>query len=186
MLASTEDDDDDDEPACFPADATVETPDGRLVRMDALRTGERVRVGRGFSEVVLWTHRDSSWVGDVFVQVRLGDGRAVKATRGHLVYVVRSGTEQVVALGDVRVGDGMFGALADGGEGVVRVTHVARVTAKGLFNPQTAAGDIVVDGVRVTCYTKAVPAQAAHALLAPVRWIAAAAERLEAVSAAIK
>lgn len=55
-----------------------------------------------------------------------------------------------------------------GGVPVV-VEKVQRVAGKGLYNPQTVLGDIVVDGFLATTYTSAAKAEVAHALLAPVR-----------------
>ena len=166
-------DEDEDEPACFPAHAVVETEDGRVLRMDQLETGERVRTADGaFSEVVLWTHRDPAWRGRNYVRVALADGRTLVAAAGHLVYVWRQGRE-VRAVEHVRAGDGMLAVRKRGQHAarsaVVRVEAVDRVAATGLFNPQTVHGDIVVDGVLATCYTKAVDMRVAHALLAPVR-----------------
>ena len=40
---------------------------------------------------------------------------------------------------------------------------------KGLYNPLTLAGDIVVDGILASTYTKAVTPKMAHAALAPLR-----------------
>ncbi|CDF33865.1 unnamed protein product [Chondrus crispus] len=142
--------------------------------MDQLETGERVRTGDGaFSDVVMWTHRDAGWRGRNYVRVALADGQSLVAAAGHLVYVWRQGREarEVRAVEHVRAGDGMLAVRkgAAGGSAVVRVEAVDRVAAAGLFNPQTLHGDIVVDGVLATCYTKAVDMRVAHALLAPVR-----------------
>lgn len=50
------------------------------------------------------------------------------------------------------------------------VVQIDRVWRRGLFNPQTETGEFIVGGVVVTCYTHAVHASTAHALLAPIRW----------------
>ncbi|OSX78134.1 hypothetical protein BU14_0120s0017 [Porphyra umbilicalis] len=47
------------------------------------------------------------------------------------------------------------------------VVAVERVTARGLVHPHTLAGDIVVDGVRASGLTTAVPLAVSAALLAP-------------------
>ncbi len=46
---------------------------------------------------------------------------------------------------------------------------VDTVWERGLYNPQTAAGDIVVDGFVASTYTTFASPRAAHALLAPLR-----------------
>ena len=57
--------------------------------------------------------------------------------------------------------------LLEGGVG--RVTGVDVVERVGLYNPQTVAGDIFVDGVLASTYTTAVEPELAHALLTPLR-----------------
>lgn len=74
----------------------------------------------------------------------------------------------MVAGGDVRKGD----RLVQGGGDTAKervVAEVRRVAGRGLYNPQTLHGDIVVDGMLVSTYTKTVPPQGAHALLTPLR-----------------
>lgn len=61
---------------------------------------------------------------------------------------------------DVRVGDRMSSGL---------VRNVRRVVRKGLYNPQTESGVIMVDGIVVSCYTEAIQPIVAHALLSWVR-----------------
>jgi hypothetical protein len=73
------------------------------------------------------------------------------------------------------------GALAAAARVQVRdqVTHgrgevsleksVTRVRRAGLYNPQTIAGDVVVDGMLIATYTTAVEPAVAHALLLPFR-----------------
>jgi Spondin_N/Hint module len=51
------------------------------------------------------------------------------------------------------------------------VLSTSRTHARGLYNPHTLSGDAVVSGVRVSCYTRAVPPPLAHALLAPLRFL---------------
>lgn len=172
MTASPED----DGPICWPAGASVELRDGSVKRMEEVETGDVVRVSAGgFSRVFMWTHRDGGYQGRRYVRVRLEDGREVTATEGHMVYVRRSEGEYsnvygrvVVEMQDVKLGDGMW-VLEEGSEVVKQVVKSWRVWDRGLYNPQTVHGDIVVDGVVATCYTKFVERGMAHGLLAPLR-----------------
>lgn len=157
-----------DEKSCFPGGAKVETEDGARVRMEDLRVGDRVRVAAGgtkaaFSEVFLFTHADAAYASASFVRVSAG-GRALTAAAGHFVYKTDGGRPEAVAVEGLRVGESV---LLNGAE--VEVEKVERVRGKGLFNPQTVHGDIVVDGFLATTYTSAVRPSVAHALLAPVR-----------------
>jgi len=168
-----------DDGVCFPADATVEvlTKNDMVerVRMDALRMGDRVRVRTAgsvvaggeddgeFESVLMFTHKEQNTLAR-FVTVILEDGRRVTLTRGHYVHV--AGERKLVRAEDVPVG----ARLRTECEKDVRVSEVRTgVLSRGLFNPQTSSGVLYVDGVRVSCYTDAVPPVLAHVLLAPIR-----------------
>lgn len=145
---------------CFPAGAMARLADGRRRRMDELRTGDHVSVGHGsFSEIIGWTHRDSGYVGR-FVRIRT-NATVLTLTNGHFVYVNGVLKEaQHAKRGDwLRSWDGRR----------VTVVGVERVRDVGLFNPQTMDGDIVVNDVLCSTYTRAIAPMMAHALLAPVR-----------------
>lgn len=146
-------------PECFPAPAVVHTRRGQ-VEMRALRVGDEVAVGGGaFSRVFMFTHRVAEGRFR-FVELRTRSAR-IALSAGHYIYAAGS----LKAAGDVRVGDSL--RLADGTE--ERVRSARWVKEKGLYNPQTEQGDIVVNGVVASTYTEAVPPKAAHALLTPAR-----------------
>lgn len=154
------------ERACFPADATVQLDDGRSVRMDELRAGDAVRSGAlgATTSVVMFTHADARARAE-FVRIELEGGGEVRASGGHFVYA----NGALVRAREVRCGDWMEGL--DGARR--KVGRVGRATGSGLYNPQTRSGELVVDGVRVSCYTEAVAPAPAHALLTPVRALGA-------------
>lgn len=159
--------------ACFPSNSTVELQDGRVKTMEELRTGEKVRVGAGrFSEVFMWTHRDGRFEGNWYIKLVIEGGAVFTATMGHLVYLCKNGEvgcrREVVPVEGVRVGDSIW-VVDVRKEITVSVTSVLRTSSRGLYNPQTFHGDIVVDGVVVTCYTKLIPLLSAHSALAPLR-----------------
>lgn len=154
-----------DDAVCFPAHATVKLEDGRVKEMRHLRIGDRVQVARGvYSDVFMFTHKVAELEHE-FVIIRAGSEHgatvAVALTTGHLIYV----NGKLERAGDARVGDEV--ELEDGRRSHVVVVECARF--KGLYNPQTQHGDLIVDGVRVSTYTTAVKLGSAHSLLAPVR-----------------
>eukprot|EP00177_Eucheuma_denticulatum_P006705 GFKZ01012190.1.p1 GENE.GFKZ01012190.1~~GFKZ01012190.1.p1 ORF type:complete len:573 (-),score=80.83 GFKZ01012190.1:529-2247(-) len=167
----------DDGPICFPGDATVEVRGLGTKRMDEIRLGDWVRTwGEQWEQVELWTHHDGTYSGRRYVRVGLQGGKGVTASAGHMVWVWRcqEGGEEcgrrLVAVEGVRVGEEMWVRGEKGEMERVGVETVERgVWGRGLYNPQTASGGMVVDGVWVSCYTKWVGASAAHGLLAPVR-----------------
>ncbi|GAB0494385.1 hypothetical protein MMPV_005678 [Pyropia vietnamensis] len=153
-------------PACFPASATVELSTGATVTMADLAIGDMVRVAEGsgdaaFSPVYTFTHRSAGGDHPV-VTATTRSGHSLTATPGHLVYINGVATP----MRSVRVGDALD-IVAEATSSVV--TSVSDGTAAGVYNPQTLAGDIVVDGIRASTYTTAVAPAVAAPLLAPVR-----------------
>lgn len=159
---SSEEVDDQRGEKCFPSHAVVRTPRGD-VPMSRLRTGDAVWADGAYTTIVGWTHRDPHYYG-AFVMATVANGRRMIASHGHLVYA----DGHLVEMRNVHVG--MTLMLANGSQTVVQ--NVSVVWRTGLFNPQTAVGNIVVDGFRTSSYTTAVPPFSAHALLLPVRALA--------------
>lgn len=171
--------DDDDGSVCFPAHATVTLQSGGHKRMDDLVIGDSVLVSlpssssssekRLYSTVFLFTHNDHNRVYSRFVTLVTAGGHNLTATAGHYVYV-DGGT--LTRMRDVRVGMTLTKAHDVGQQRRRRVTVTkvtTGVTARGLFNPQTVHGDIVVDGVTATTFTQAIDPVRASVLLAPLR-----------------
>lgn len=152
-----------DEAACFPADASVELEDGSMRHMSNLRIGDQVHVGRGiYSSVIMFTHQTrskKSW----FVKMKTESGHEVWTTRGHYIPTERG----LIHARDVVKGD--IVSLGNGGK--VAVTGVELGQGNGLYNPQTAHGEIVVNGVVTSTYTEVIRSEMAHALLTPIRFL---------------
>lgn len=149
--------------ACFPASALVEVAGGGEVRMELLKGGHEVRVAVGdvvHSPVIAFSHRRRGGMRE-FVRIELEGGRALVVSEGHYVHA----DGRLVAAGVVRVGDVLETVGGD-----AKVARIGNVVDEGLYAPHTAHGDIVVGGVRVSTYTRAVHPRLAHVLLAPVRW----------------
>ncbi len=133
-----------------------------MKRMAELEIGDRIAVGNGlFSEVFMFTHKLVD-VAHEFVSIKTAAGPTIRLTSGH--YLPVNGI--YVSARDAKVGDML--SLADGT--ISRVTEIRTVAGTGLYNPQTAHGDIIVDGIRASTYTTAVERNMAHALLAPLRF----------------
>lgn len=152
--------------ACFPAEATVQLESGTRVRMDQLRVGDQVLVAGGrFSPVFMFTHRTAARAaGGGYTQLRTAGGLSLTATDGHYVQTAGRG---LVAAGAVRVGDALVRGGADAAADAVVAAGPAR--ARGLYNPHTLDGTLVVDGVVASAYTTALAPGAAHVALAPLR-----------------
>jgi len=155
---------------CFPADALVELEhSNNKVRMSALQIGDRIRVAhrgpRQFSAVYFFSHRDDDSV-STFVELATLDSHRIVLTPGHLLPIFNSSNSasNLRAAAHVRPGD-----VVATSRGASVVSRVSLVKKRGLFNPHTHTGEIVVDGVLASVYTTAVPQWLAHALLAPLR-----------------
>jgi Hint module len=148
--------------SCFPAEATVTTSAGIVKRMHELVVGDYVHVGRGkLSKVFMFTHKTLD-ISAEFVVIDAAFSRArLHLTPGHYMYV----NGGLAAAKTVVAGDAI--ELADGSVDVV--SSVSSAVLKGLYNPQTLHGDIVVDNVRVSTFTTAVEPAFAHAILSPLR-----------------
>lgn len=108
----------------------------------------------------MFTHRVRDTLHE-FVRLTTASGSALTVSPGHYVYV----GAVLKAARHVRIGDPL--PLGDGGFSAVE--SVETVVARGLYNPQTGAGDIVVDGIKASVYTEAVQPAIAHAALLPLR-----------------
>lgn len=151
-----------DDAVCFPGTAVVSLESGEKMSMNSLSIGDRVLVGNGeYSEVFMFTHKLADVEHD-FVSLSTESEQTITATAGHYIPVVGKG---LVAARAIEVGDHLF--TADGLSSAVLQMKMVRGT--GLFNPQTLAGDIVVDSIVASTYTMAVDPPLAHAVLALMR-----------------
>lgn len=150
------------EAACFPAHATVRLADGSDKAMSALTLGDRVLVAHpdSYSEVYFFSHAHESHISD-FVHIRTAlEGVSLQLSERHLVYA----NGALVEARNVRVGDKVSVAHDERIALVVGVEHVA---AKGLYNPHTLHGDIVVNGVTASTLTRTLHPSIARVLLSP-------------------
>lgn len=159
------------EAACFPANSAVELENGTTKRMDEIIVGDRILVAPAgvYSEVFGFTHKVSeSETSRSFVKLSITNGQyQLSATDGHFVYL----NGELKVIGRARVGDQV--TLGDGR--LATITEVSREISRGLYNPQTLHGDIVVSGVMASTYTRAVDPRIAHGSLtmnrALFRWL---------------
>lgn len=162
---------------CFPAIAHAMRPDGTVVTMPHLRVGDRVLDAQHKpSSIIAFSHRDRSRVVRPFVRLVLA-GPTDRASPSRVTLLLSEGhfmmttgcasltSLQLTTARDVRIGD----AVCMNGNKVLQVIHKNITFEAGLFNPHTASGSILVNGIAVSCYTDAVKPNLAHALLAPVR-----------------
>lgn len=146
---------------CFPSHALVELARGDLIPVHELRVGDSVRSGpHSFSTVFLFTHKDDDAVSR-FIRISTNSVSVIELSAGH--YLVVNGVLRAAA--EVVIGDTVV--LGNGDNAMVR--SVETVIRRGLHNPQTMDGNIVVNGVVCSTYTEAIRPRIATALLLPLR-----------------
>ena len=156
---------------CFPANATVLLENGETKAVSDLRVGDSVLAAPGvYSQVYMFSHRLAD-TNSAFVTLTAGVDTVLQLTHDHYLYV----NGALATAGTVRVGDMV--TLASGSRATV--TAVSTAWASGLYNPHTLHGDIVVNGVVTSTYTKAIAPGIAHAALWPVRALFAAGIQLD-------
>lgn len=156
--------------ACFPANAKVMLQSGEYKTVEQLQVGESVLDSAGsYSPVILFTHADSD-VWSEFIHIH-GENSEVILSPGHFLYA----NSRAIAAEDVRPKNVLtrVSKHANMINSSIVVT-VERKTLRGLYNPQTASGNIIIywgakDGVLATTYTRAVSPHFAHSLLWPLR-----------------
>lgn len=145
---------------CFPADAKVEVKGRGIVSMKELKIKDAVSVGGGaYEEVFGFTHRDES-VKTKMVEIVTEKGKNIKMSEGHLI---KTGGVWKEA-GHLILDDEL-----ETESGKERIIKLRFTKTEGLYNPQVIGGELIVDGVKVSCYTKAVSMGVAEALLSPLR-----------------
>lgn len=150
--------------ACFPASSKIALENGMQIRMDELKVGDVVKTTHNStSTVFVFSHKDASTIAE-YVSILCEDATTLTVSGSHYIYVDNDIKPARLA----KVGD--FLTMADGSKSVIQ-SVTSGVQRRGLFNPHTKSGSIVVDGFLVTCYTEAVAPLLAHALLHPVRLI---------------
>lgn len=129
--------------------------------MEKLRVGDKVAVGNGkFSEVFMFTHQLKGE--HKFVRIETENKLMIEASEGHYMWV----EGELKEAQNVNVGDRM--AMENGI--YTKVIGVQMdVVREGLYNPQTRHGDIVVNNIIASTYTKVANAKIAHAAFAPLR-----------------
>jgi len=149
--------------ACFPKGSLVTLPSGKQAPIETVNVGDRVLVEDGvYSEIFFFSHRDPNQISD-FVSIQTQGTSSMgtlTVSPSHLIFV--SGTLKAAKL--ARVGDSLVSS-----SGVpLKIVSIKAVRLEGLYNPHTLAGDVVVNGIRASCFTEAVEPKMAHALLRPL------------------
>lgn len=162
----------DDGRACFPASSLVQLKNGKLISMENLQVGDEIRDDSdSSSRVLMFTHSDER-IMSKFIHIDSSHGEIILSP-SHYVYA----NGKLVLASTVQPGDVMksVGINNDSMVSASVVRSVKYVVERGLYNPQSNSGNIVVftnnTGIVASCYTAAVKPVAGHSLLTPIRWV---------------
>ena len=112
-----------------------------------------------FEDVFMFSHQQAAG-SSPFVALTTADNRTVAASPGHYLPVSKAGQGYAhatpVRAADIKAGDTVW-TLAAAGMSPAAVTYVTRTTMPGLYNPHTASGTIIVDGVAAFTFTDTLP-----------------------------
>jgi len=138
----------------------VTLADGSQTTMEQLKVGDKVLVAPGqYSEVYMFSHRLADAKSKVVAITT--SSSVLRLTPDHYLYLNKSlAIAQTAKPGD---------SVMDASGNEVSVLAVSTQWADGLYNPHTLHGDIVVNGVITSTYTKAINPSLAHGALYPVR-----------------
>jgi len=146
---------------CFSGSSTVKLSNGKTITINNLSTGDEVLTvnpnsGKTeFSPVYMWGHRDSEAVSK-FYEVSTADSKIV-LTPGHYLYVSENGcanasmsTTTTLSPELLKIGQGIWTAEGK----CAAITSIKQIEEKGIFNPYTLSGTIVVDNIVASCYSE--------------------------------
>lgn len=153
--------------ACFPGDALVEIENGGHKRMDELLIGDRIRVSNStFSDVYMFSHRDEKVQSFEFLEIST-NFTTLSLTSGHLISIKRKGelVPSYVMAKEISKFDLVLSSYGEW----VPVLSISRIKKNGLYNPHTLHGDIAVNGVIASTFTRSIKSSTAVAFLAPIR-----------------
>lgn len=161
------------EPGCFPSSSKVMTEKGEK-RMDELDLDDGVLSSDGSGKIqnqsiIIFTHADPS-ASTPFIEVSTDNQNKLRISPGHYLHV--GDIKTFKAARDIKVNDIVF--TVPNTKSTIepsRVTAVREVWDNGLFCPHTGTGNMVVDGVVVSCYTDIMPLTMSHGLIMVVRML---------------
>jgi len=139
------------EPDCFSSETTVHVKNkGNHIKMKDVEVGDQVMTGTGdYQTVYSIDHRNPTKLTE-FVQISYSDEEApIELTARHMIFL--EGKENPIPAGDVRVGDKLrslhdHGDVSSLSSHSLEVSKLSSIVRKGLYNPLTGDGTIVVNG----------------------------------------
>jgi hypothetical protein len=163
---------------CIYEEAEVRMADGTLKKVKHLNAGDQAlaydaQVGVHASRVLGEFHSDNETLITI-VEIETSSGRKIPVTMEHSLFVrpCLSGDEwSPKSAQDVSVGECVPRYDARDGDVIEEsVTDIRLFSARGIRQPVTETGTIIVDDVVISCYDRVVSQRATHMALLPYRF----------------
>lgn len=123
----------------------VETRTRGIITMDDLKAGDEVRSAAGFTQVYGFGHRQPGDIG-LYVRFSTEDEQTIEIASLHQLFVGRDGSTQYAK--DVQLGD----ELVVDSNLYSKVNKIEQVKKKGIYQPYTIDGTLLVNGVLASNY----------------------------------
>lgn len=123
-----------------------------------------------FEPVFMFSHQDEQSI-NTFRKLVAENGQTLTLTPGHYLWAskaIATNDFQLVRAADVKVGEWVWALNGTNHASVVatRITSVSTRSARGLYNPHTASGSIIVDSMAAATFTDSISASLAmHGLV---------------------
>jgi len=164
---------------CIYDKAEVRMADGAKKQVKHLEIGDEVlaySVEKGIhpSRIYGELHNDNETTIQI-VEIQTSGGRKVPVTPAHSLFVRPCLSDDLKwttkAAMEVSVGDCLPRYYTDGDVVEESVTNIRVFNARGIRQPVTETGTIIVDDVVISCYDRVVNQDATHLALLPYRWL---------------
>jgi len=152
---------------CFPASAIVTIDDGsesgKKTQMSDLKIGDKVLAvdsstgATSYSDVYFFGHRDSETASN-FYTVTTASGKSLQLSPEHYMYVSENGCNESITSATtlspnfVKLGMGAWIHTSEGMK-CSAITEIQQGEEKGLYNPHTLTGSIIVNGMYASSYS---------------------------------
>ena len=141
---------------CFPESATFVDKHGRKRRMASLKTGEEVQVstesGVRWEPVMTYIHRQPNVMQEFLKITTLKNGKILKITEDHLLFVEKEGRASAIPAREVNIGDTVYVKGDQDSLETDVVQSISSVMEKGVYAPVTLGDTILVNDVHTSCY----------------------------------
>ena len=149
--------DDREKQKCFSGNCEVYVKDRNLIKIKDLKIGDKVlawdarKKSFTYSLVYMFAHKDEEAIAE-FIKIKAANEKSLTLDAAHLLLVGK--LESSKRADAINVGDVLFCMQSSRGLSTTTVTSIEKVEERGFFHPITVEGNLVVNDILATCYSK--------------------------------